>query len=165
MLLKGLVFGVLLAVASVTTAHANSNIRYPGPSLGLSIGNGIDVRVGPGIIGHHYLGNRINSQRINRGNNRGYSNRYLGKRHTSKQHLGKRHTNKRHLGKRHTNKQHLGKRYTNKQHLGKKHLSKQYLSNRYKAKRLRSSSTNKGQYNSGRRILGGSQAGGLHWYR
>lgn len=115
MLLKSLVIGTLITLASLTTAHANSNIRYHGPSLGLSIGNGIDVRIGHGYTGHHYLGNRFKGQRINRGFNRGYSRGYLSK--------------------------------------------------RYKGKRLRSNRINRGRYNSGRRILGGSQLYGHRRHR
>ncbi len=115
MLLKNIAIGALIALASITTAHANSNIRYHGPSLGLSIGNGIDVRIGHGYTGYHYPGNRFKGQRISRGFNRGHS--------------------------------------------------KGYLSKRYKGKRLRSNSIDRGQYNGGRRILGGSQPNGHRRYR
>ena len=83
MLTKSLVFGVLLALASVTTTvQADSYLHYRHPSVGLNIGsNGAGLHFNNGRFGRkHYSGNRFKGQRINRGINRGRLNGYRGQR-------------------------------------------------------------------------------------
>ena len=82
MLKKSLVFGALLALASVTTVQADSYFHYRSPSVGLNIGNnGAGLNFNNGHSGRkYYSGNRFRGQRFNRGINRGHQKGYRGQR-------------------------------------------------------------------------------------
>lgn len=80
MLVKSLIFGVLLTIASVTTAHSDSNLNYRGPSIGLSFGiGGADLRIGHGYTGSKFARDRFKGHRLGREIYHGYSKGYGGK--------------------------------------------------------------------------------------